>query len=458
MAEETTDDVRNVALTAPQQGLSVQLYYMLALLTKNRALGKEGPGEGEGLAAWRGLQEQWEPKCRSRFISMLLGILNGRFKGDAQNDIESWERDIRSFEKQASFEIPDFVKAGTLIHGLQEEPLRRHMVMHTSRLDTYEKLRVEVTEIAHAKIVAVNSVPMEVDSLRFKGKGKGKSKDHKEKGKPNQGKGARGKSSDTKEVECYYCGKKGQKKSECLQHKSDFEKAKSEGRPAVPPQSVHTIHEVGHSSSSSAADDARSPRGTAGISVVRTMPGEVAYIWVLSVASVGNKCHMKGIMLDSGAAVNVCLVDYFPEYDTQSGRHIELQGADGSSVKHYGSRDVLYKVGDEVMKIHFEVASVKGPIVSLAALEDAGWRLSHQGDFMGLRCGDLLLRVDRVDNVYWLFGFGGAGQVQVQLGDGPYLRLGRDRIRTTTGAKAGAATRGTPHSAEVEATAERTIR
>ena len=94
--------------------------------------------------------------------------------------------------------------------------------------------------------------------------------------------------------------------------------------------------------------------------MIRTTPGEVAYIWVLSAASVVNKCYMKGIMLDSGAAVNVCPVDYFPECGIQSGRHIELQGADGSSVEHYGSRDLLYKVGDEVMKIHFEVTSVKG--------------------------------------------------------------------------------------------------
>ena len=125
--------------------------------------------------------------------------------------------------------------------------------------------------------------------------------------------------------------------------------------------------------------------------MIRTTPGEVAFFWVLSAASVGNKRYMKGIMLDSGAAVNVCPVDHFPEYGIQSGRHIELQAADGSSVEHYGSGDVLYKVGDEVMKIHFEVTSVKGPIVSLAALEDAGWRLGHQGDFMGLRRGDLLL-------------------------------------------------------------------
>ena len=151
--------MRNVVLLAPEQALSVQLCYMLALLTKNRALDKvHAAGEGEGLGAWRGLQEQWEPKSRSRFTSMLLGILNGRSKGDAQND-------IGSFVKQTSFAIPDFVEAGIFINGLQEEPLRRHMVLHTSRLDTYEKLRLEVTEIARVKVMSVNPVPMDVDPL-----------------------------------------------------------------------------------------------------------------------------------------------------------------------------------------------------------------------------------------------------------------------------------------------------
>ena len=276
---------------------------------------------------------------------ILLGILNGRFKGDAQNDIESWERDIRSFEKQTSFAIPDFVKAGILISGLQEEPLRRPMVLHTSRLDTHEKLRLEVTEIARAKVMSANSVPMDVGALRFNGKGKGKSKDHKEKGKANKEKGTQ---------------------SDCLRRKADLEKAKSEGRPAVPPQAVHAVHEVGYSSST--VDEVRSAGGSAGVSVIRTTQGEVAYIiWVLSAASIRNKHHPKGIMLDSSAAVSVCPVDCFPEHGIQQGRRIELQEADGSPVEHCGSKDVFYMVGSEAMKVRFEVTSVKAQILSLAA-------------------------------------------------------------------------------------------
>ena len=380
---------------------------------------------------------------------MLLGILNGRFKGDAQNDIESWERDNRSFEKQTSLKIPDFVKAGILINGLQEEPLRRHMVLHTSRLDTYEKLRLEVTEIARAKIMAVNSVPMEVDSLRFKGKGKWKSKDHKEKGKPNQGKGARGMASlqtrrkwtvttavrkVTRSLNAYDVNQTLRRRNlkVDLQYLLNLYTRFMKFVTLLLLLRLRTMRDLLDGS----------------ISVVRTMPGEVTHIWVLSVASVGNKRHMKGTMLDSGAAVNVCPVDYFPEYDIQSGRHIELQGADGSSVKSITVPGTCFtRLADEVMKIHFEVASVKGPIVSLAALEVAGWRLSHQGDFMGLRRGDLLLRVDRVDNVYWLFGLEGLDKYRCDLVTDRICGLEEIELESTTGAKTGAAVRGTPHSA-----------
>ena len=76
-------------------------------------------------------------------------------------------------------------------------------------------------------------------------------------------------------------------------------------------------------------------------------------------------------MLDSDAAMSVCLVDYLTECGIQPNKHIELQAADGSPVEHSGSKDVLFVVGNEAMT----VTSVKAPILSLAALEDAGWRL-----------------------------------------------------------------------------------
>ena len=188
---------------------------MLALLTKNWALDKEqAAGEGKGLAAWRGLQEQWGPKSRSRFTSMLLGILNGRFKGDAHPELREADQ----------LRHPDFVKAG-LKNGLQEEPLRRHMVLHTLRLDTNEKLRMEVTEIAPGE--GHDSEPGAHGGGRFalpgQRQGEVQGPQGEVQGEPG---GAHGKSPDTKEMECYNCGEESH-----LQRKADLEKAKAEGQP-----------------------------------------------------------------------------------------------------------------------------------------------------------------------------------------------------------------------------------
>lgn len=145
-AENSDNDASIVNLSPRSEKYSTQLYYMLVLLMQSRALVRvQSAGQGEGALAWHMLQERWEPKTRSRWTSMLLGILNGKFRGDAQADIEFWECSVRSFERQASYTIPDFIKAGILINGLAEETLRSHMVMHTVRLDTYDRLKQEVT-------------------------------------------------------------------------------------------------------------------------------------------------------------------------------------------------------------------------------------------------------------------------------------------------------------------------
>ena len=74
--------------------------------------------------------------------------------------------------------------------------------------------------------------------------------------------------------------------------------------------------------------------------------------------------------------------------------------------------------------------------------------------FLYLRRGDLSLQVDRVDNVYWLFGLEGLGRVKPDLTVASRLWPGGDRTGTSAGAKAGIVAQGTPHPPEVEAAAE----
>ena len=101
---------------------------------------------------------------------MLLSFLSYRFTGDAPAAIEAFERCVREYEGQSIHVVPDFVKAGVVINGIEEQALRDHFVMHSARQ--------EVFDVATAKIAlgtASTSSPMEVDALRRdKGKAKGK--------------------------------------------------------------------------------------------------------------------------------------------------------------------------------------------------------------------------------------------------------------------------------------------
>ena len=173
---------------------------------------------------------------------MLLGILERQVQGGRTERHRVVGAGHPEFREADQLRHPRFCEGRHPQQRAGGTPAQAHGVAH---LETghYEKLRLEVTEIARAKVMTVNSVPME-------------------KGKANKEKGAHGKSPDAKEIECHSCGKKGHKKPDCLRRKADLEKAKGEGRPAVPPQSVHAVtHEVGYPSSSARGTRCALPAG-----------------------------------------------------------------------------------------------------------------------------------------------------------------------------------------------------
>ena len=55
--------------------------------------------------------------------------------------------------------------------------LRDHLVIHAARLESFEKIKQEVTEIARTRAALGGPAPMGLDVLKGKGNGKGKGKD-----------------------------------------------------------------------------------------------------------------------------------------------------------------------------------------------------------------------------------------------------------------------------------------
>lgn len=46
-----------------------------------------------------------------------------------------------------------------------------------------------------------------------------------------------------KDIECYFCGKKGHRKADCYKRKAELENVKAEGRLSLLPRSVNAIEE-----------------------------------------------------------------------------------------------------------------------------------------------------------------------------------------------------------------------
>ena len=393
LARAEQDASQSVLLTdlgsEEERAASTQLYFTLAMLTKGRSLDKiQGAGQGEGLQAWRLLHEQWEPRARPRFVGMLIQLLTFKFDGDILAGIEQWERLIRDFEQQSSFVLPDFVRSGILISGMQDHSLRDHLGMHSSRLDDYTKLRREIVDILRTR-QAMGPTPMQVDAL--KGKGKGKSKGKSEKGKaksePAKGKGKEQKPRDDKDLECYYCGRKGHRKADCRKLKKDKEDGQVAGKPPT---------------RMSALGDKEADT----LDSLRAAPREADYIFVVSDAADAEHLDLCGmLMVDSGAAVNACPLAHAPTVDTtRSRRDVELQNASGDEVRHHGSKTVSYSLAEgQSALVEYEVADVHAPLLSVSRMVDMGATVvfSPCGAHIQ-RPGKAPVPLVRRNNVFWL--------------------------------------------------------
>ena len=89
--------VVNATLDAGQVRMSEQLYWMLLMLAKGPALQLVlGAGRGEGLEAWRILNDRCEPRLRTRYAAHLMQIMSFNLNGDLLEWMALWEREIQT--------------------------------------------------------------------------------------------------------------------------------------------------------------------------------------------------------------------------------------------------------------------------------------------------------------------------------------------------------------------------
>ena len=132
---EDSATLLNAVLAAENKAKSNQVYYMLVLLLEEPAQRMlEHGGESEGLAAWRRLSDEYEPRTAGRHTGMLLNLLRFEFRGDTRATLDEFEVLVRNYEKNSGEDVSEPLKVALVKKGLTDDALRQHLVMHAARL------------------------------------------------------------------------------------------------------------------------------------------------------------------------------------------------------------------------------------------------------------------------------------------------------------------------------------
>ena len=208
-----------------------------------------------GLEAWRRLTKRYDPTGVNMQRSALQKVLHpGEAKmHDLSNAIEKWLHDVGRYEQRAGKTLDGEIKASILTE-LCPNPLRQHLQLNQSRLQSYEEVLAEITAFVEQKHQAQaqkgqsTSDAMDIGAFGGPGKAKAKGKGHfqpkgnyQPKGKPKgKGKGDIGGKSDSSnqvgkgqaqfQGYCSYCWLWGHMEKDCRKKQTASQGGKGNGK------------------------------------------------------------------------------------------------------------------------------------------------------------------------------------------------------------------------------------
>ena len=401
----TAEDIALSAQGDQARAHSWTLFNVLVQSVEGRALSVlMNVEQGNGLLAWRLLQETYEPRIGGRWTSMLMGIIGPNWSTVKEEDflesLESWEVTIRRYEEQSSETVTPAIKCAVVMR-FAPKGIQTALRTASSTIGTnYELLKKSVKDFLQSgqnfdnrgQVTKDNQgvAPMEVGAIEKGGKFKGKSKNEfkgdfkggkkgKTYGKDYKGKqkGVKGKfdkGSKYFEGYCSYCNKYGHKKADCKSRERDREKGKSKG-------GTHAIEAVGAGATSmgtSAAvyynGEAEGPEaGVAGPSTPDHSPPRDEYPtwprqrmqrwsdaeesdewsehhgWVAAVEKDGSVGSLEDneifVMYDTGSDEHVCTLQFAGGLDKIRQSQVRLNAVSG---------DALDIIGEVKMKLQLQ--------------------------------------------------------------------------------------------------------
>eukprot|EP00971_Amphidinium_carterae_P349252 6490921-Amphidinium_carterae.1 len=396
--------------------LGAQLYYLLALMTTDKALAVvRNVEEGHGMESWRRLSSTYEPRTGMRFGALLQVLLRYQIGAgddtDLAHEIDKFEHDVRKYEDQSGEKLSNTIRHSILCSGMQNKRLREHIDLNMDRLRTYEELKDEIITYSRARRLFYDPDAMQVDVVGKgkDGKGKGKAdKEHKGKAK-GKGKEGKEKPSDPKAgAACHYCGKKGHYKRECRKLAKD--------------SAIGNNKKGGASSGAGAASSSSTGNAPAAAITQEQSHGDVWFLspllpeptaWLPSLTEdAGNMiAQLSGLdgsefaLLDSGSGVTACPEHYASDHPLLEAATLPtLKGATGATVTNYGRRRVGYRLETGApLVIEWNVTNVTVLIVAADSLVSNNMKVQlAKGNHILMLPNGEKVPVHRYAKVYWI--------------------------------------------------------
>ena len=102
---------------------------------------------------------EWEPKLRTRYVGLLMNVLEYRFRDDIPTKLAAFERTVHDYENQSTKTVDDDIKMGVTMLGMEDMRVKEHLIRNSVRITSWNQMREEILEITRTQEY-IDSQPM----------------------------------------------------------------------------------------------------------------------------------------------------------------------------------------------------------------------------------------------------------------------------------------------------------
>ena len=423
-----------------------ELYGILVMLVTGEAMTVvRGVGDNDGWKAWHRLASRFDPRTPARALRAMMTVMQPKKVKDVrelQATVQDWENRMKQLKAEHDIDVDDKIKVALLTVMIPSE-LQDHVFQWAQGELNFKEIKDKILTLAMNRASLAAPMPMEVDKVwaeewpsqtyqdreqhevednqdqvevdyvgeacrrcgglghyarecptpkgkgkgdvkgKGKGKGKGKWDEYNQYGYKGKGKGLWTPGGKGFAGECWVCGEKGHRATECTKNKGKQSMEIGSVEEEVQVGGIWSIAQVEiekpdkNLAEKDEFKEVRSRRSKRAVKKTAEADNQRERC-VCTVCSSGRwKPVGSGeITIDSAAEESVCPKDWGAAYPLKDpAKWLRFTNASGGKMGHYGERRTTFKAAGEegLIGMTFQASDVQKPLAAV-------WRIAEKGN------------------------------------------------------------------------------